>query len=139
MVGVSQASKFGAYKKCCTERGISVAMRTGDRHEVSEKVGIRKAGMPNSESSDGNFVAARGQIGRRPGKGIFDLGENIRMLNSSKIKPGEANKFVDEEEEIGVILMEKFIFSIRNFSTFPLVLQFILIPPSLSLSLFNSM
>jgi len=35
-------------------------MRTGDRHEVSEKVGIRKAGMPNSESSDGNFVAARG-------------------------------------------------------------------------------
>jgi len=24
------------------------------------------------------------------------------MLNSSKIKPGEANKFVDEEEEIEV-------------------------------------
>ena len=45
-------------------------MRTGERHEVSEKVsmrkvgmreaGMRKAGMPNPESSDGNFVAARG-------------------------------------------------------------------------------
>jgi len=33
---------------------------------------------------------------------MFDLGENIRMLTFPKIKPGEADKFVDEEEEIGV-------------------------------------
>ena len=53
-------------------------MRTGERHKVSEKVGMRKAGMPNPESSDGDFVATGGQIGRRPGeKGIFDLGENV--------------------------------------------------------------
>jgi len=31
----------------------------------------------------------------------FDLGENIRILTSTKIKPGEADKFVNEEEEIG--------------------------------------
>ena len=31
-----------------------------ERHEVSEKVGMREAGMPNPESSDGNFVAAGG-------------------------------------------------------------------------------
>ena len=29
-------------------------------------------------------------------------GENIRMMTSPKIKPGEADKFVDEKEEIGV-------------------------------------
>ena len=46
---------------CSTERGeISAAVGTGERHEVSEKVGMCKAGMPNSESSDGNFVAAGG-------------------------------------------------------------------------------
>jgi len=47
----------GYTKMCSTERGISVAVRTGERHEVSEKVDMRKAGMPNPESSDGNFVA----------------------------------------------------------------------------------
>jgi len=67
-------------------------MRTGERHEVSEKVGMRKAGMPNPEASDGNFVAAGGWIGRRSGKrGMFDLGENIRILTSPKIKPGETD------------------------------------------------
>jgi len=30
------------------------------------------------------------------------LGENIRILTSPKIKPGEVDKFVNEEEEIGV-------------------------------------
>jgi len=30
------------------------------------------------------------------------MGENIRMLTSPKIKPGQADKFVNEEEEIGV-------------------------------------
>ena len=41
-------------------RGISAAMRTGERHEVCEKVCMRKASMPNPESSDGDFVATRG-------------------------------------------------------------------------------
>jgi len=45
---------------CSTERGMSVALRTGERHEVSEKVCMRKAGMPNPESSDGDFVATGG-------------------------------------------------------------------------------
>jgi len=31
--------------------GLSVTVRTGERHEVSEKVGI-----PSPESSDGDFV-----------------------------------------------------------------------------------
>jgi len=35
-------------------------------------------------------------------RGIFDLGGNIRMLTSPKIKPGEVDKFVNQEEEIGV-------------------------------------
>ena len=39
---------------CSTERGTSAAVRTGERHEVSEKVSMRK----NPESSDGNFMAA---------------------------------------------------------------------------------
>jgi len=83
------------------EGRISAAVRTGERHEVSENVGMRKAGTPDPESSDGNFVAAGGQIGRRPGeRGIFDLGENIRVL-TPKIKPGETDKFINEEEEIG--------------------------------------
>jgi len=42
-------------KMCSTKRGISAAVRTGARHEVSEK-----ESMPNPESSDGNFVAAGG-------------------------------------------------------------------------------
>jgi len=42
------------------EGRISIAVRTGERHEVSEKVGMRKAGMPNLESSDGDFVATGG-------------------------------------------------------------------------------
>ena len=33
--------------------GILAAVRTGERHE-----GTHKAGMPNFEFSDGNFVAA---------------------------------------------------------------------------------
>ena len=70
---------------------------------MSEKLGMCKAGMPNPESSDGDFMATGGQIGRRPReRGIFDLGENIRMLTSRKIKPGDADKFVNEEEEIRV-------------------------------------
>ena len=61
-----------------------------------------------SVSSDGNFVATGGQIGRRPGeRGTFDLGENIRMLTSSKVKPGEADKFVNEEERIEVRRKER--------------------------------
>ena len=48
-----------------------------------------KVGMPNPEPGDGYFVAA--------GRGFF-----FRMLNSTKIKPGEADKFFNEEEEIGV-------------------------------------
>ena len=40
--------------------GHTNAIRTGERYEVSEKVGMRKAGMPNPESSDSNFVATRG-------------------------------------------------------------------------------
>ena len=60
------------------EKGISVAVRTGERHEVSEKVCMRQAGMPNPESSDGDFVATGGHIGRRPReRGIFDLDENV--------------------------------------------------------------
>ena len=44
-------------QKCVPRRGgISVAVKTGERHEVSEKVGMHKAGMPNPESSDGNWV-----------------------------------------------------------------------------------
>jgi len=39
------------------EGRISVAVRTGERHEVSENVGMRKAGMSNPESSHGDFVA----------------------------------------------------------------------------------
>jgi len=35
-------------------------VRTGERHEVSEEVGMHKAGMPNPESNDGNFVATGG-------------------------------------------------------------------------------
>jgi len=42
------------------EERIWVAVRTGERHEVSEKVSMRKAGMPNPESSDGDFVATGG-------------------------------------------------------------------------------
>ena len=34
--------------------------RTRERHEVSEKVGMRKAVIPNPVSSDGNFVDAGG-------------------------------------------------------------------------------
>jgi len=30
------------------------------------------------------------------------LGDNIRVLTSPKIESGEADKFVNEEEEIGV-------------------------------------
>jgi len=45
---------------CSTERRISATVRTGERHKVTEKVGMRKTGMPNPESSDGNFVAAGG-------------------------------------------------------------------------------
>ena len=50
---------LGHTKMCSTKRGaeILVAVRTGERHEMSEKVDIRKAGMLNPESSDGNFVA----------------------------------------------------------------------------------
>ena len=46
-------------QKCVPRRGggISVSVRTGKRHEVSEKVCMRKAGMSNPESSDGDFVA----------------------------------------------------------------------------------
>jgi len=47
----------GHTKMCFTRGGISIAVRMGERHEVSEKMGMRKAGMPNTESSDGNFVA----------------------------------------------------------------------------------
>ena len=44
----------GNTNMCSTEGGgISAAVRTGEKHEVSEKVG-----MPNPESSDGNFMAA---------------------------------------------------------------------------------
>jgi len=35
--------------------GMWVAVRTGERHEVSEKVGMNKGVMPNPESSDGDF------------------------------------------------------------------------------------
>jgi len=42
---------------CSTEKGISMAVKTEERHEMSEKVGMRKTGLPNPESSDGNFVA----------------------------------------------------------------------------------
>ena len=53
-------------------------MRTEERNEVSEKVCMHRAGMPNPESGDGDFVATAGSIGRRPGEwGIFDLGENV--------------------------------------------------------------
>jgi len=51
----------GHTKICSTERGN--LGRSEDRralHEVSEKVGMCKAGMPNPESSDSNFVAAGG-------------------------------------------------------------------------------
>jgi len=51
------------YTKCVPRRGggvISVAVRTGERHEVSEKAGMCKVGMLNPESSDGDFVATGG-------------------------------------------------------------------------------
>jgi len=35
-------------------------VRTGERHAVSEKLGMRKAGMSNPESSDGDFAATGG-------------------------------------------------------------------------------
>ena len=50
----------GHTKICSRERGISGAVKTGERHKVSEKVGMRKVGMPNPEPSDRNFVAAGG-------------------------------------------------------------------------------
>jgi len=50
----------GHTKMCSTERGISVAVKTGERHGASEKVCMRKAGMPNPESSDGDFVTTGG-------------------------------------------------------------------------------
>jgi len=60
-VSMYDGRSSGHTKMCSTEReGISTTVRTGERHEVSEKVGMCKAGMPNSESSDGNFVAAGG-------------------------------------------------------------------------------
>ena len=74
----SRARKLGTYKNVFHGEGrISAGVRTGERHKVSEKVCMCKAGMPNPESSDGDFVATGGWIGRRP---------------------GEADKFVDEEE-----------------------------------------
>ena len=45
----------GHTKMYSMERGISAVVRTGARHKVSETVGI-----PNPESSDGNFVATGG-------------------------------------------------------------------------------
>ena len=46
---------------CSTERGGSRSpLRAGERHEVSEEVCMRKTGMPNPESSDGDFVATGG-------------------------------------------------------------------------------
>ena len=33
---------------------------------------------------------------------FFYLGKNIRILIVPKVKPGETDKFVDEEEEIGI-------------------------------------
>jgi len=54
---------------CSTERGeISAAVGTGERHEVNEKVGMRET-MPNTESSDGNSVAAGGYIEENQGRG----------------------------------------------------------------------
>jgi len=48
-------------QKCVPRReGISVAVRTEERHEVSEKVRMREAGMPNPESSDGDFMTTGG-------------------------------------------------------------------------------
>jgi len=35
-------------------------VRTEERHEVSEEVCMREAGMANPESSDGDFVATGG-------------------------------------------------------------------------------
>ena len=49
-----------------------------------------------------NSWLREGRLEEDQGRGIFDLGENFRVLTSPKIKPGEAYKFVDEEEEIGV-------------------------------------
>ena len=60
----------------------------GERLDTVEKAGVVEVGEDVRETG--------GE------KGIFDLGENVRMLNSPKIKPGEVDKFVDEEEEIGV-------------------------------------
>jgi len=42
------------------EEGILVKVRTGERHEVSEEVCMREAGMPNPESSDDDFVTMGG-------------------------------------------------------------------------------
>ena len=44
-----------------------------------------------------------GRLEEDQGRGkSSDLGESIRMLTSPKIKPSEADKFVDEEAEIRV-------------------------------------
>jgi len=43
-----------------------------------------------------------GRLEVNEGRGLFYLAENIRILTSPKIKPEKADKFVDEEEEIGV-------------------------------------
>ena len=51
------------------EGRIWVAVRTVERHGVSEKVGKRKASMPNPESSDGNFVATKGRLEKDEGRG----------------------------------------------------------------------
>ena len=53
---------------CPAERGISVAVRTGERHEVSEKMGMRQAGMLNSESSDGVWLR-RSRLEEDQGRG----------------------------------------------------------------------
>ena len=50
----------GQTKMCSTDREDLGAERTGERREVSEKVCMRRAGMTNLESSDGDFVATGG-------------------------------------------------------------------------------
>jgi len=49
--------------------GISVTVRTGERHEVSEKVCMRMADMPNPESSDGILWLREGRLEEDQGRG----------------------------------------------------------------------
>jgi len=44
------------------EGRVEAAMRTCERHEMSEKVSVCETGMPNGESGESNFEVTGGLI-----------------------------------------------------------------------------